>query len=225
MAERQTDLRWPVPPELDEPAPPNERRAWGKLPHDERYRRQRRDLIRAAARLATRDGYSGSRVADIVAEAGLSKSTFYEHFTSKDDCFIELHRRTSSAMLRAGIAAAERAVDRGPFEAIVEVIRALLGYVDRDPRLAAVLRTELGGSQPAVQRQRQRNQEYIVELFATLARRLGSSLDDSEIELTSRVLVAGVTSVLGQLGRARDVDVAIAAVARIGCRAWGFDHP
>lgn len=221
MANRQTDLRWPVPPDVDEPAPPSERRSWGKLSHNDRYRNQRRDLIRGAARLATRKGYEGTRVADIVAEAGLSKSTFYEHFGSKEECFVELHRRTSAAMLRAGIDAAERSVDAGPFRAIVEVVRALLGFVDRDPRLAAVLRTELGSVHATIQRQRRENQEHIVQLFATLARRLGSPLEDADVELTSRVLVAGVTSVLTL--RDADLDGTLASIARIGCRAWGFE--
>src|SRR5919106_4833930 len=98
---------WPLLPALEEPQPPRERRSWGKVSHSERYRKQRTDLLRAAVRLAGRTGYEGTRVADIVAEAGLSKSTFYEHFGSKEDCFAELHRRTSAQMLRGAVETAE----------------------------------------------------------------------------------------------------------------------
>src|SRR5258706_4123704 len=116
MPETRTD--WPLPPELEEPQPPQARRSWGKVSHSDRYRRQRRDLLRAAGRLASRDGYERARVADIVAEAGLSKSTFYEHFSSKEDCFVELNRRTSSQMLRGAVETAEATICEGPYSCV-----------------------------------------------------------------------------------------------------------
>src|SRR5436309_12108753 len=110
----ETEIAWPLPPEVEEPQPPHTRRSWGKVSHSERYGRQRRDLLRAAGRLAARDGYERARVGDIVAEAGLSKSTFYEHFSSKEDCFVELHRRTSAQMLRNAVGTAEATIALGP---------------------------------------------------------------------------------------------------------------
>src|SRR5580698_5680386 len=54
---------YPSPPELPEPSPATSRRAWGKVPYPERFRRQRRDLLDAAAGLAAEHGVAGTSVA------------------------------------------------------------------------------------------------------------------------------------------------------------------
>jgi len=214
---------WPTPPEVTDPSPPHERRSWGKVSHSDRYRRQRSDLLRAAVRQAGRKGYEGTRVADIVAEAGLSKSTFYEHFSSKEECFVELNRRTSSEMLRTAVDTAEAAIERGPFTCLYEVIRAFVGYPDRNPRLAEALRVGLTPSQP-VDVQRDEAFRRTIHFFVTLAHRLGSPFTDDELELTATVLVRGVTDILSDLRRDRaTLDDRLRAVARLGCRAFGLD--
>lgn len=212
---------WQLPPDPDEPSPPQSRRSWGKVSHSDRYRRQRRDLLRAAGRLAARKGYEGTRVADIVAEAGLSKSTFYEHFASKEDCFVELHRRTSAQMLSTAVEAAEATIAQGPHACILAVIRAFVGYADRNPRLAEVLRSAFGGGQPTVEEQRDENLRRVVHFFTTLGRRLGSPLDSAEIELSATIVVRGVTDILGSLRRDPDeLDERLSQIARLGCRAF-----
>jgi AcrR family transcriptional regulator len=50
----------------------------------------RRRLLDAAAALLAERGYSGATVDGIVAAAGLSKGTFYWHFTSKEELFLSL---------------------------------------------------------------------------------------------------------------------------------------
>lgn len=217
---------WPLPPELSEPAPPQERRSWGKVSHSERFKRQRRDLLRAAVRLAGTKGYEGTRISDIVAGAGLSKSTFYEHFGSKEECFIELHRRTSAQMLQTAVQTAETTLDRGPRTCLYEVIRAFVGYPQRNPRLAEVLRAELSTSRPAVQAQREANLRRTIEFFATLARRLDSPLDPSRLQLTAAVLVHGVTDILADLRRdPGPLDERLGMIAELGCRAFGLEDP
>jgi len=50
----------------------------------------RRLLLDAAAKLIAKRGYRGAAVNDIVAQAGLSKGTFYWHFKSKDELLFAL---------------------------------------------------------------------------------------------------------------------------------------
>jgi AcrR family transcriptional regulator len=61
---------------------------------------QRRGRIAAAALalFATR-GYNAASVEEIVAEARVSKSAFYEFFTSKEDCFRDLLRLEGGALI------------------------------------------------------------------------------------------------------------------------------
>jgi AcrR family transcriptional regulator len=48
---------------------------------------QRRRLEGAMVEAVARHGYSGTTLRELVALAGVSKSTFYEHFESKEECF------------------------------------------------------------------------------------------------------------------------------------------
>lgn len=215
---------WPLLPDIEEPRPPRQRRSWGKVSHSERYSKQRTDLLRAAARLAAQKGYEGTRVADIVSEAGLSKSTFYEHFSTKEECFVELHRRTTAQMLRSAVDAAEESVEKGPQRCLVAVIRAFIGYRERNPRLAEVLRAEFGGSsQPDIRTQREENFRRTVHFFVALGRRLGSSLETEELELAATIVIRGVTDTLGTLRRdPATFDTRIEQIARLGCRAFAL---
>ncbi len=49
----------------------------------------RRDLILAAMiRVVGRKGYKETSVADVIDEAGVSRTTFYKHFEDKHECFL-----------------------------------------------------------------------------------------------------------------------------------------
>ena len=50
----------------------------------------RQRLLDGLAAATTERGYRASTVADIVRHARTSKRTFYDHFPSKEQCFLEL---------------------------------------------------------------------------------------------------------------------------------------
>ena len=54
-------------------------------PLDSRAERSRAALLRAFIDLIFSDGFDRMSVSDIVAQAGTARSTFYEHFSSKED--------------------------------------------------------------------------------------------------------------------------------------------
>ena len=54
--------------------------------------RTREELVAAARRVFERDGYSGARVADITAEAGVAHGSFYTYFASRQDVFVAVMR-------------------------------------------------------------------------------------------------------------------------------------
>ncbi|MGH2808954.1 MAG: TetR/AcrR family transcriptional regulator [Actinomycetota bacterium] len=215
---------WPAAPKVEDATPSRARRAWGKLPHEERFRRQRRDLLRAAAKLAGRYGYRDTHVSQIVSQAGLSKSTFYEHFQSKEDCFVELYQRVSTAMLRAGIDEADANSDRGPYETVLAVMRAMTGYVAQNPRLADVMREQISASHPAIAEQRRENHERTAELFITLATRLGSPLNRTQLRLSAEVMMHGVIAVLPQLRKSDRFDANLKAIAKLVCRGLELEE-
>lgn len=51
----------------------------------DRSKRTEQQVLNAALRVFARDGISRSRIADIAAEAGISTSTLYEYYKSKED--------------------------------------------------------------------------------------------------------------------------------------------
>jgi AcrR family transcriptional regulator len=51
----------------------------------DRSKRTEQQILNAALRVFSRDGISRSRIADIAAEAGISTSTLYEYYKSKED--------------------------------------------------------------------------------------------------------------------------------------------
>lgn len=51
----------------------------------DRSRRTEQQIFNAALRVFARDGLSRSKISDIAAEAGISTSTFYEYYKSKED--------------------------------------------------------------------------------------------------------------------------------------------
>jgi AcrR family transcriptional regulator len=73
---------------------------------DERLERRRRRIAEAALFLFATDGYNATSVEEIVERAKMSKSAFYEFFTSKEDCFRELLAQEGGALIHDVLARA-----------------------------------------------------------------------------------------------------------------------
>ncbi|MGH8505749.1 MAG: TetR/AcrR family transcriptional regulator, partial [Stenotrophobium sp.] len=50
---------------------------------------QRTRLLKAAVELGTERGFASLTLTDIVSRAGVARSTFYEYFADKQQCFLE----------------------------------------------------------------------------------------------------------------------------------------
>ncbi|MBV8929620.1 MAG: TetR/AcrR family transcriptional regulator [Mycobacteriaceae bacterium] len=74
--------------------------AEGKSDTDSDAGKFRQRLLGALAESIADDGYPKTTVADIVRRARTSRRTFYEHFTSKEDCFVVLHTEANADMIR-----------------------------------------------------------------------------------------------------------------------------
>lgn len=104
-------------------------------------------LLQAMAQVATAKGLATATIADIVREAGVSKRTFYEHFDSKDACFLALYRAASASALRTLREAVQP--DR-PWQSQVEqALRAYLGHLAGGTGLIRTLFVEIHHLGPA----------------------------------------------------------------------------
>jgi AcrR family transcriptional regulator len=209
---------YPSPREFPEPNPTTSRRAWGKIPYEERFRRQRRDLLDAAAALAAENGVSGTSVASITSAAGLAKRVFYEHFADKEACFVELFREFGADYLRFALDAAETARDGTAFETTRSVIRALVSYRGADPRLIAAIRAEARPNSPLAAAYDDHHRQ-IADLLVVVALRLGSPLPEPTIRLAALLLVNGVVDLAAELRERRG---ALRELSTIVCLAFGL---
>jgi AcrR family transcriptional regulator len=62
---------------------------------------QHERLLAAMATVVARRGYAATTVADVVSAAGVSRSTFYELFASKEACFLDAYRQGVDELLGA----------------------------------------------------------------------------------------------------------------------------
>src|SRR2546421_12380551 len=60
---------------------------------------QRARMYHAIVRAVSEKGYAKVTVADVVALAGVSRRTFYEHFKDVEDCFVEAYEAATGAVL------------------------------------------------------------------------------------------------------------------------------
>jgi len=209
---------YPSPPAFPEPTPTTSRRAWARIPYEERFRRQRRDLLDAAAVLAAEHGVAGTSVASITSAAGLANRVFYEHFPDKEACLVELFQEFGAEYLRFALGTAESMSDRSAFETIGAVIRALVSYRGADPRLIAAMRAEArpGSALAAAYDEHRRR---VADLLAVVALRLGSTLPEETIRLAALLLVNGVVDLATELRQRRG---ALRELTTITCLALGL---
>jgi AcrR family transcriptional regulator len=69
----------------------------------------RQRLFDALEESIAEDGYAKTTIADVVRRAKTSRRTFYEHFTSKDECFVALLTEANAEQVRHITAAVDPA--------------------------------------------------------------------------------------------------------------------
>jgi len=123
-----------------------------KLPSDLVKAVQRERLIMAMLRAAAHLGYRETNVQDVIERAGVSRPTFYEHFTNKEDCFLAAFD-TGAERLRTKVQAATARGGEVWRDRIRLGLEALLRFAASEPETARTLIVEArAGSAAAVQR-------------------------------------------------------------------------
>jgi AcrR family transcriptional regulator len=103
----------------------------------------RHRLLQGMAHAVAAKGYGDTTIADIVREAGVSRRTFYEHFTTKAECLIALYEAASRTALKV----LRESIDpRLEWETKVErALTAYLGCMAQNPVLMRTLFIEILG--------------------------------------------------------------------------------
>lgn len=104
---------------------------------DRRREKTRLDLIQAAERVISRKGYHQTRIADIAGEADVGLGTFYLHFRTKNEIFIELIEH-GAAKLRRELAEAKAGVST-PEKKLEITIDTVLDAAAKAPELFRIV--------------------------------------------------------------------------------------
>jgi AcrR family transcriptional regulator len=139
----QADAAADYPPELSR-LPPGRH----GLPREFVVHNQRERLIAGLAEAVTENGYSGTTIAHITRHAAVSRRTFYEHFESKDDCFVAAYDTVITELQRR-VAAGYESEDDWP-QAVRVGTAAMLTFLATEPNLARLAMVEATVAGPVV---------------------------------------------------------------------------
>jgi len=139
-------------------------------------------------------GYRAVTVADIVKRAGIARNTFYENFSSKEECFLAAQNYAMSAALDRVVEAAGE-IDQWP-QRVEAGLAAFLDYVTEEPALARTCMVEALAAGPESVKCYEESLQAFVSLF-----RLGRDVSPHGRELPDTLeeaLIGGVFWILYQ---------------------------
>ncbi|HEX2391736.1 MAG TPA: TetR/AcrR family transcriptional regulator [Solirubrobacterales bacterium] len=179
------------------------------LPREFVVHNQRERLIAGLAEAVAENGFAGTTIGHITRHAAVSRRTFYEHFTSKDECFVAAYD-TVMVELRERIAEAFDEQDEWP-RAVRAGIAAMLGFLASEPNLARLSMVEALVAGPVVVERYDAAIQSLVpyfragregrsrEVLARLSPTTEEALVGGMVSLISRRILAGKTEELESL--------------------------
>ena len=153
-----------TPPTTSKAAPKHLPRGRHGLSRDTVVSSQRSRMLRAMAEAMYELGYVGTPVAEIIKRAGVSRETFYQQFSSKQDCFLAALNDAISNLADAmapGLAAPGTTVEK-----IHDLIGRYLDSVAGDPVLARMFLVESFAAGPEVSARRAVLQRRFIDALA-----------------------------------------------------------
>jgi AcrR family transcriptional regulator len=125
---------------------------------------QRARLKNAVVDLVAEGGWETVTIGALCRAASVSRSTFYEHFESKEACMLAAY--DDFAILIAGKVGAALA-DQGGFERLLEkALHGCFTELERDPKAARAFLVEMEAAGEAAQARRREQAYYIAGLVA-----------------------------------------------------------
>jgi AcrR family transcriptional regulator len=166
------------------------------LPPEFVARNQRERLIAGLTQALYEVGYQKTTVSIIGQRAAVSKSDFYKHFESKDDCFIAAYDSAVERVRQHLVAACEGAEGKGWAARVAAGIDALLKQFDAEPATAGIVLVEGLRAGRGVYDRYQVAVESFVGLIGDGAPR---GAEGAEVpETTDEAVVGGIASMLGR---------------------------
>ncbi len=136
---------------------------------------------------ANRDGYAGANVSQVISHAGVSRPTFYDYFTDKDDCFLQTNRDIAGRLLaQIGDAVAQAR----PEQALQAAVRRLIQRAEVQPAQGYFLANATMAGGPRALDERDRTIEQIDRIVEDA--RAKTPPETLSPDLPTRLVVGGV---------------------------------
>jgi AcrR family transcriptional regulator len=150
---------------------------------------QRARLLDAMVHIAVRDGYASATIAQVIAHARVSRPTFYDYFSDKDDCVLAAVAAVQQQLLDR----TRRAVESmQPSQASAASIAALVEFAASEPERAHFLTNESMAGGPRALDARDRG---ILEI-ATLVEKAQAQASGYVPDIAPRVLIGAIQRLL-----------------------------
>jgi AcrR family transcriptional regulator len=160
---------------------------------------QRARILSAMFDLAGERGAAGVSVAHVVERSGVSRRTFYESFTDREDCFLAAFEKTLELISRRVLPAYRG--ERQWHERIRAALLALLSFLDEQPAAGRLLIVESLSGGPRTLERRERVLALVsdaIEEGRTLKGAGAQSANGASLPpLTAEGLVGGALAVIG----------------------------
>lgn len=112
---------------------------------------QRIRILSAITQAVAKKGYAATTVSDVVGFAGVSRATFYEQFSDKEDCLAAAFDASAEIMLAEMARALEGPGDWR--ERMRAIVRTYLGLLAAEPAFAQTFLIEVGAAGPRLRAQ------------------------------------------------------------------------
>lgn len=172
------------------------------LTRDEVVASQRDRILRGMAKVMGEQGYVGTSVADVLKAAGVSRETFYQQFSSKEDCFMAAYDTAVDVLLSGmGQALGGDGEALGRVERVDQALGSYLSAIAAEPGFARVFLLEVYAAGPEALGRRAASQQRFTDLVAGL---FGATT--AEERFVAEALVAATSSLVTTRLAAGDVD-------------------
>ena len=161
---------------------------------------QRTRLLQATAEAMSEHGYVETSVAEILRRAGVSRETFYEQFSSKQDCFVATLEHVI-AMLQSAMRDSALATEGTPLQRLDAMLGTYLAALADEPALARVFLIEVYAAGEEAMQRRLELQDQFATVLAELLR-VRSAAD----RFACTAVVAAISSLVTARIIANDVD-------------------
>jgi AcrR family transcriptional regulator len=153
-------------------------------------------MFDAITRAVAEKGYAATTVADVAARSRVSRRTFYEHFSDKQECFLGAYESASQATLLE-VATATRALSSEDWRGRLGVaLKTYVGILADDPELAQVTLIDILGAGPRALALR----EQILEQYTDFYRRLAARASrDGSLSPVPEVFLRGIVGAIAEI--------------------------